>query len=304
MSHVKSQLFEKLSALSSMRTGPAPFIVGAPRSGTTLLRMMLDAHPEIAIPPETGFLLDILEQQSGSIMTWEDLFKDITQFETWIDFHLSSEALADRLRRLDPFCVPDGLRCFYKLYAERFAKSGWGDKTPNYGLRLQAIGALLPEARFLHLIRDGRDVAASIRDLWFAPSRDFGQLATDWSWRVRTIRSQGAHYPFYLEIRYEQLITDTEAVLRRICSFLEIDFSNQMLDYYRFSPARLQEHESRIRPDGTVVIRKEDRHAMQRLTTRPPDRSRCGAWRRVMSIAEHESFVRAAGSLLRELDYL
>lgn len=287
-----------------MQTAAVPFIVGAPRSGTTLLRMMLDAHPAIAIPPETGFLLTLLEQSPAPRMTWKDFFTFITQFETWIDFHLSHEAFADRLHRLDPFSLSDGLRCFYQLYAERFAKPRWGDKTPNYGLRLREIGALLPEARFLHLIRDGRDVAASLRDLWFSPSRDFDALARDWSWRVQTIRSQGAHSPFYLEVRYEELLTETEAVLRRICAFLQLDFSDQMLRYYHFSPARLQEHESRIRADGTLVITKEERFAMQRLTTRPPDRSRHGAWRDVMNAEEHELFVQAVGPLLRELHYL
>lgn len=283
---------------------PAPFIVGAPRSGTTLLRMMVDSHPEIAIPPETGFIPEVLQRMTGNPVPSRTLFEIITGFETWVDFHLPEESLACRLQRIKRFNVADGLRCFYQLYAERFGKRRWGDKTPNYGLHLQEIAECLPEARFLHLIRDGRDVAVSIRGLWFAPSRDWGELGADWSWRVGAFRSQGQHCPFYMEIRYEELVKDTEAVLRKICSFLDISFDSRMTEYYRFAPARLREHESRVRQDGTLVISKESRQAMQYRTTTPPDPSRCGAWKKALAPEELESLMQAAGPLLRELNYV
>jgi len=286
-----------------MKQPCAPFIVGAPRSGTTLLRMMLDSHPEIAIPPETGFVPEVLQRLRGDRVSWRALFEIITGYETWIDFHLSEESLAYRLQQIEPFDMADGLRNFYQLYAERFGKRYWGDKTPNYGLHMQEIRESLPEARFLHLIRDGRDVAASIQGLWFAPSRDWGELGADWSWRVTAFRSQGQHCPFYMEIRYEELVKDTEAVLRKICSFLDISFDRRMTEYYRFAPARLQEHETRVRRDGTVLISKESRHAMQHRTTRPPDPSRCGAWKSILTPEQLDSFMHAAGPLLRELKY-
>jgi hypothetical protein len=169
---------------------------------------------------------------------------------------------------------------------------------------MQEIQEALPEARFLHLIRDGRDVAASIRGLWFAPSSDWGELGADWSWRVATFRSQGQHLRFYMEIRYEELVKDTEAVLRRICSFLDISFDSRMTEYYRSAPARLQEHESRVRQDGTLVIGKESRQAMQHRTTTPPDPSRCGAWKNLLTPEQLESFMHAAGPLLQELEYV
>jgi sulfotransferase family protein len=282
----------------------APFIVGAPRSGTTLLRMMLDSHPEFAIPPETGFVPEVLQKMTGNSVSWKALFELITEYETWTDFHLPEESLACRLQQIEPFNVADGLRNFYQLYAERFGKPRWGDKTPNYGLHMQEIQDTLPEVRFLHLIRDGRDVAASIRGLWFAPSSDWGELGADWSWRVAAFRSQGQHCRFYMEIRYEELVKDTEAVLKRICSFLGVPFDSRMTEYYRFAPARLQEHESRVRRDGSVVISKESRQTMQYRTTTPPDPSRCGAWKNLLTPEQLERFMHAAGPLLRELKYV
>lgn len=281
---------------------PSPFIVGAPRSGTTLLRMMIDAHPDLAIPPETAFIPELLQQPPDDF-SWRNFFEFVTGFETWKDFHVDPDAFFDLLQRLAPSCLAEAVRCFYQLYAERFAKTRWGDKTPNYGLHLQLISSLLPEARFVHLIRDGRDVAVSIRGLWFAPSNDFRELGADWDWRVRTIREQGSACPQYLEVRFEELISNTAFVLRRICAFLELDFHPRMLNYYEYSPARLEEHESRYRPDGALLISKQERQAMQSLTTRPPNASRCGAWKTVLSHDEHEGFLQTGGSLLKELGY-
>jgi hypothetical protein len=264
--------------------------------------MMLDAHPEIAVPPETGFIPEVLKNAAGGELSREALLSLITGFETWPDFHVSPEALKEELQRIDRFTAAEGVRAFYRVYARRFGKSRWGDKTPNYGMLLEAIGRFLPEARFLHIIRDGRDVAASIRDLWFAPSRDFGELGKDWDTRVGTIRAQGREYPFYLEIRFEALVTDTERVLQEICAFLGIRFHAHMTSYYRFSPLRLEEHEARYRADGSLLISRKDRLAMQRLTTHPPVASRIGAWKTVMSEEDQQRFLQAA-PLLTELGY-
>jgi len=91
----------------------APFIVGAPRSGTTLLRMMLDAHPLLAIPPETGFA-GILAAQTAEISR-DAFFSLMTRSPNWIDFHLSSAELKTALDNTHPFTRAQGLRCFYDL---------------------------------------------------------------------------------------------------------------------------------------------------------------------------------------------
>ena len=111
-----------------------PVIVGSPRSGTTLLRLMLDAHPQLAIPPETGFLAlgagladgagDALENFCGNIM------RHPPDAPNWPDFHLSADTLRAELGALDPFDVGAALRAFYRMYAARFGKSRWGEKTP------------------------------------------------------------------------------------------------------------------------------------------------------------------------------
>lgn len=282
---------------------PMPIIVGAPRSGTTLLRLMLDAHPVLAIPPETGFVAPIAV---GSVdaSTPETLADVIVAAPAWPDFHLSEAVLRRHLAKLEPFAVTEGLRTFYRLYALRFGKPRWGEKTPEYGLHAHAIAALLPEARFLHLVRDGRDVAVSLREQWFAPGRDMATLARYWSSCIESTRRSAASLGSrYLEVRYEDLIENTAGVLRRICDLCELPFDPRMLSYHVGAGSRLAEHEARFADDGSLLVSKERRLEQQEWSARPPDTARIGRFRTVLSSDECAEFEAVAGPLLRELGY-
>ena len=151
---------------------PMPIIVGAPRSGTTLLRFMIDAHPQVAIPTETGFLTEAPHLAGSGDELRARFVEMITAFPlrapAWPEFGLSRETFQREIQLIEPFSVAEGYRAFYRLYAARFNKRRWGDKTPVYSLHLNAIEAVLPEAHFVHLIRDGRDVALSWRQTWFS----------------------------------------------------------------------------------------------------------------------------------------
>jgi len=125
-----------------------PFIVGVPRSGTTLLRLMLDAHPELCIPSETHFLPGLLKLGGETASACEPFFRAVTEFETWDDFNLSVDEFARVLKTIDPFVISEGVRAFYRLYAARFGKKRWGDKTPPYSLFLREVESILPEAPF------------------------------------------------------------------------------------------------------------------------------------------------------------
>ena len=103
------------------------------------------------------------------------------------------------------------------------------------------IETILPEARFIHLIRDGRDVALSVRPLWFAPGKDVGTLARDWKRRIEETRELSRNCAHYLEFQYEALVTRPEAELRKICAFIHLDYHPQMLDYFKKARHRLDE---------------------------------------------------------------
>ena len=149
--------------LSDPKRPPAPFVVGVNRSGTTLLRLMLDAHPELTIPPETHFIPEVIRRANHE-NTRRRLIRSITKHPRWGDFGLDEEELRARAKQVRPLTAGDAIRCFYELYAERQGKPRWGDKTPRYMRAMPRISRALPEARFVHLIRDGRDVALSQRE--------------------------------------------------------------------------------------------------------------------------------------------
>src|SRR5512139_722683 len=140
---------------------PLPIVVGCPRSGTSLLAVMLDSHPQLAIPPETEFLVPATRLAGAGDALRRRLFEVMTVGKegasTWIDCGLDAEAFRRRLEAVEPFRVADGVRAFYAMYAERQGKARCGDKKPHYVGALPAIGALLPEAHFVHIIRDPRD---------------------------------------------------------------------------------------------------------------------------------------------------
>ncbi|MFA6957507.1 MAG: sulfotransferase [Thermoanaerobaculia bacterium] len=282
----------------------APFIVGVARSGTTLLRLMLDAHPELSIPPESYFLLPFLRRPEVELraVTADEFCRAVSGFHTWPDLGISSELLADEIAKLPAFSVSEGARRVYALYTGSRGKARWGDKTPAYGHHMARIEQLLPEARFVHIVRDGRDVALSLRQQWFTPAGDMAGLARHWAETVRELRSEGSRRRHYLEIRYEELLRDTRVTLGKLCRFLDLPFDDAMLEYHRTAESRLGEVGDQRLPDGRVVTR-ESRLEKHRLAGSPPDESRIGVWREQLTADEKEAFSAVAGELLRELGY-
>ena len=96
-----------------------PIIVGAPRSGATLLRFMLDTHPEMAIPPETGFIALFPHFKSKGDALREEFFRSITNFPpdatAWQDFQITKETFWKKLLEIEPFAIGDGYRSFETL---------------------------------------------------------------------------------------------------------------------------------------------------------------------------------------------
>ena len=279
-----------------------PFVIGAPRSGTTMLRLMLDSHPDLAIPPETGFAASLGRLRGDDDRLRGRFLRAIVRHPTWPDFCLDRGALASALDGVRPFTVADGLRAFYRLYAGRFGKTRWGDKTPLYCLEIDLLRRILPEARFIHLIRDGRDAAMSLRQQWFSPGDSFRTQARYWVRAVTAGRQSGLGHEDYLEVRYEDLILAPRDTLRTICFFVDLTVDEEMFDYHLRASSRIAEHKGRRRA-GRWLVTAEDRARQQARTTLPPDPSRVFAWRREMSEDDRGEFESVAGSLLAELGY-
>jgi hypothetical protein len=224
---------------------PFPFIVGSVRSGTTLLRLMLDVHPELAVPPESYFPRRLWRRRAeyeratnearygvdGDAIV-DDLLNDPALHHFRDNWGLDPVVVRDGLRDLEATEFADVLRRLYELWARSQGKTRYGDKTPVYVLAIDELAGVFPEARFVHVIRDGRDVALSLLELAHPDHpRTAGQIARQWTDWVHAGRAAGerigAHR--YLEVRYEALVAQPEPELRRICDFIALDFDPIML---------------------------------------------------------------------------
>ncbi|MFD2113209.1 sulfotransferase family protein [Thiorhodococcus fuscus] len=281
---------------------PAPFIIGMGRSGTTLLRLMLDAHSMLAIPAETHFIPFLLQDapRDGA-----DCLARLRTMPNWGDFDLAGTTFEERLIALQPFSLTEAIRLFFGSYAATQRKPRWGDKTPTYVEQVAAIGALLPEARFVHLLRDGRDVALSYRNKWFGPGDDLVAAARLWRGRILTARSQAETLDSgrYLELRFEDLVREPEHWLGTVCDFLELPFEPEMLNYPRRATERLGEMGDRRDTEGQVAVPRERRLSIHANTSRPPDPAQSGKWRTGLTRGEVALFEREAGDLLDSLGY-
>jgi hypothetical protein len=207
------------------------FIVGAGRSGTTLLRLILCGHSRLHVAPETWFIRDLLARLpvAGRLCPAQvrDALDMITSHYRWPDLAIPEAAFREAAAGLP---APD-LRAIIDLVYRRVAvaagKPRIGDKTPVYVQCLPGLVALYPDAKFIHMLRDGRDVALSyINAGW--PYRCYQGDGFEWTQAVRAARGFSGRGQM-LELRYEALMTSPEAEIRRVCAFLGEPYETQML---------------------------------------------------------------------------
>jgi hypothetical protein len=278
-----------------------PLIVGAVRSGTTLLRLMLDAHSRIAIGPETSFP-ETLYLEAGSL-PGEVVAARVVEQPKWPDLGIDRGVYREACRGRSG---AEALMLVWDLYGERHAKPVIGDKSPSSIRFLPSIYRVLPCIRVIHLIRDGRDCFASQMhgrfSLQSVAIRSPARQASDWRDAVAAGRRDGLSLPAYIEIRYEDLVCDTARVLEHICCFLGQDYEPQMLRYHDRAAERLAELGTRVVEAGRVQPAAVRRLAFS-LTQSPPDELRSGRWLETLLPREVDEFEAVAGPMLAECGY-
>jgi hypothetical protein len=268
-----------------------PFIVGCGRSGTTLLRSMFDSHPDMAIPAETYFVVRMgharRRYEVDSTFLTHRFVDDLTRTGGFKRMGIAEEAVRTRLATSQPPTYAQAIRDVYALYASLQGKVRYGDKTPNYLLQLPFLSELLPEARFIHIVRDGRDVAQALVDGGW--TRRIEDAALQWELQTKRGRRAGSRLgpSRYLEVRYEELVGDPVRTLRSLCPFVDLGFDRNMLRYQQ-SAAR-----------WASASRDPTRH---RSILRDPTRG-LRDWRTQMSRSDLSIVERLVGDLLLELGY-
>jgi len=263
------------------------FVVGCPRSGTTLVRDLLRSHPNVTIAPETHFIpifYRAFAEPASSQEVWQ-LARRILGSPRVARWWRISAAQPD-FAACRTFS--DVTRRVFELWAAKEGKPRWGDKTPHYVREIPLLLRLFPDAQIVHIVRDGRDVALSWVETRFEPGNLY-VAARMWNEMVTKGRQDGTLLPpgSYLELRYESLLAEPEATMRSLCAFLNEPFDPAVL-----TPNRIA----------------WDSNGAPTWTRGPDFRVRivggnAGGWRSRMSLRRRTLFESVAGGLLSELGY-
>ena len=267
------------------------FIVSAPRSGSTLLRLILDAHPRLAVPPP-GWLFDMVYPylfSYGDLKAPQNLLalaEDILQTPTvrkW-PLELTPDALARGAREPTFAGIYEAL---HVAYAALENKTRWGEKTPRNSFWMEEIRALFPDAQFIHIVRDGRDQAIDISDSLLWPYSVYSG-ASLWQRYVTAVRDSAARLPreAFHEIRYEDLCSAPEASIRRLCEFLGEPYDSRMLS-----------------PHETRSARAWSGHPLHARTAQPISTKYCEMYRARLSREDVEALDALIGDTLQRFGY-
>lgn len=275
---------------TSESTSPV-FIVGCERSGTTLLQTLVDAHPNCAIPPESHFYNNF-----GS--AFADDGRLLIRDRQWLLDRLVRDM---RIRTWGLDFQPDILRCeirewsrrgiaaaLFRLYAAQHGKARWGDKSPPHVHHLHTIRRDFPDARIIHVVRDGRDAAASLRRMPWGPTRAV-PLAERWKEAVDAADRffAAVDHAGCLTVRYEDLVCDPEHTMHRVFDFLD-ERSNTV---------------SNTQGSGALAQRYLALDPVHRSLAGPVRSNRIGDYRKHLSPRDITVFEALAGPTLRAHGY-
>ena len=266
---------------------PPVIVLGVSRSGTTLLKEMLDRHSQLAIPSESYFIPQLWDRH-GPHPDREAILADLARIARVREWGVTPDDVRSRVA-VDPSFAAI-IHAVYSAYAEARGKPRFGDKTPAYMQHVELLERVFPGARYVHIVRDGRDAALSFlamrrrpRFNWARPRR-LGDFACQWRFEVEAVRRFGATAARgrYLELRYEDLVGAPERHLHEVCEFLGLEFEPAMLAYHQgVDPSTLLDH-PRLAQPPTAGLRD---------------------WRSQMAPGDVERFEAIAGNLLAELGY-
>lgn len=260
-------------------------VVGVPRSGTTLLWAMLDLHSEMALVPEWRFAASLLAPHAdGTRRSGQEALEEALAHPRVHRDGLETARARERFTAAGGRTPADALRAMFETWAEQQGKPRWGHKNPEDLPRIDLLANAFPDARFVHLIRDGREVADAHRAVEWGTNH---LLVAAGRWRDRVAAGRAAGERLgdrYLEVRYEALVEDPADTLRRICAHAGLTFEAHMVDHRRrvTSTAGLPPHHLRVAEPLTPGLRD---------------------WRSSWSPGECVAVEALAGPLLDELGY-
>ncbi len=274
------------------------FILGNPRSGTSLLRLILNTHSLVGVPPESGFLhwwfgkyKNWTRSDSENAISIDTFITDLLSSKKIEGWNLKRNEIKKNIIEKQPTTYLELVTLIYKIYTN---KSIIGDKNNYYIKHLDEINIITQNPKFIHLVRDGRDVACSylkIKELekssyLYLPSvsNDINEIANEWSNNITKIE-QFLTNKNSITVKYEDLIQSPKIAISEICHFLEINFEDNMLEFY-------------LRNDEPTFT-----SAWKQKTFESIDSSNKGKYKRILSKNDIEKFNKIAASNLHKFNY-
>jgi len=265
------------------------FVVGAPRSGTTLLQAILSSHPRIMLPSETEYFMKFVpsDHVKSDDAQWAKYLDELVQSERFLEQGLDAAEFTKRLKHTDK-SARNVFLAMMTMHAERTGCTRIGEKSPHHCRHVEEILFYFPHAKFIHIHRDPRDVAGSLQNTpWSRGSHR--SHAKEWSRimhehdRLLKVLSPSC----YTEIAYINLVTDTESETRRLCDFLG----------EAFDPAMLLFHE---RSDDGYAPREQE---WKSRTRRPISNDRIGVYKKLLSLRQIASIERITSPWILQFGY-
>ena len=285
------------------------FILANPRSGSSLLRIICESHSNITVPPESGFLewwydkyKDWSVSDSNKISKIEAFCKDLKSSKKFETYNFDFTFFKIKISEEQPINYKELISLIYVSFGIKNGKNVkvWGDKNNYYINKTELLAHLYPKAKYIHLVRDGRDVATSYKALKnlkstskYVPklTSEIEKIANEWNANNVNLTSFFKTIPSnnVLVLRYEDLIKNLKNESQRITSFLNIPFDEKMLYYYTINKDKCLE------PNETLDWKKK--------TLEKPDISNIGKYKFSLTNEEIEIFESNAKESLKQYNY-
>ncbi len=240
----------KHKEICSKSTSSNPiFVIGAPRSGTTLLRLILTTHPDICIPPESLFFV-ALESKYGNVSNLlpqiEDFLNDLynENFPKFCEWNVDRKLLLNNLKSYQELSYAQAVSTVYQTYRQQFdpTASIWGDKNPCHIHHLAKIRRYFPASKVILIVRDFRACYSSVKkivakeremkEVWSGPKTLEGMMY-QWNQVVKLIDKYHQKWEQFYLVYYEDLVREPSVQLTKICKWLGVDFQDSMLEFYQ-----------------------------------------------------------------------
>lgn len=280
----------------SSAINPYVFVVGCPRSGTTLLQRMLDSHPQLAVANDTHFITRAVKKTLRKAVNPNLTSELLAQVRNYRRFYrMGLEDNEVDLAAADCSTYREFVSKLYTIRALKLGKPLSGEKTPDYCRQMPVLTELFPWARFIHIIRDGRNTALSVLN-WASQSKGPGRLslwkvdpvgccALWWRWQTATGRHDGRllNQGIYREVKYENLVKSPDEELASLTAFLQISYSEKMARYF----------------EGKTI----NKPGLSAKSAWLPPTSGLRDWKSQMSLEDTVVFEGLAGDLLEQAGY-